>query len=614
MTSRKRHKARIACLLPVFWLCQEAKGQVSKQELQLELLSRVQYPFATRAEHVLMTSAGDVRNEARTIQLGGRIYHLGVDCVLHLDAGERIRLPFRGMTERGGERGSFELRLGNGRFRLLIKLGGFDLRKTGYRLAAVTQREKSPGRKHELEPAVPRWLRLLDKELAQLGYEEGPALSIQFENLEDLLENGNRRARYLFLKDLLLPAFRKESARLSPDPGPGRRGREAFLKRRREARKNRSKHKPGAKTFHAEDLAGLPLLGFLKRTGESEFAVTQLQRAFFATKDNPAEEKLHARLLTDFLTGLRWPLPKARDAERVIRPDDSYMRHGLAEEGDLDHPALDLGSMLLRQDHSFAYWPAGTPVGRPHVHATPYQVSDLNSARPGMQMWLVELKKDMYLLRSIIVLSHVLGGESHELEGLQDGELWRSSDPLLRCLGYPKGNHVHVEVLGIYAGAPARRALFYRMRLQQSFLAARSSLTAMAPVLMFQKGKAVLERAGVRLSLLLHRSTVLLPRLRGLRYRRKKARLETPLALTQERSWQRIKGGFRLQISLGEQPGGPALVLELFGKSSSPAELDAGAVELRLRPVFAEAFGSAKPGLLPALLEDFLLPRLGQRR
>jgi len=548
------------------------------ETLTAELLARVRWPLAVESDVVAFFDPSDVAVDPARIRLGGRLYQVGVDSVFHARAGASVTVPFAGAKHDEDDPDLLGVSLGGGKVALRIHVSGWRRADSGWQLAPHEPILEPPC------PELPRWSQALAKEVTALGYTSGPRLELRFDGLEQLFSGQPSKAQIAaLLWNVIVPRFRRESARKVVDPGPGLRGRERLLDR---TRKREDGWRPvGHRPFHSSQLRGLPPLGFFVRQDGHE-TVSELQRSGFDELKHAGEARIHERLLSRFLAGLRWPLPDPGPGfVRMHRPDDSWQRHGLEE-----HRAIDLGATLWRAGKLFV-WPVGTPVARPHAEATPTKV-----ARTDCRPWLVELTEGRYTLRVMMLLYHL--DRDGRLSGLGTGASgWRSADPWFRVLGIRKGNHTHLEVLGLFPGAPARERLFVRDRLAPALLAAPGAPAGPRPVAMIAR-----DRAQVRLSQLLFLAASHLPALPVAGG----SRLTIALRLTAENGWQRLgRGRFERRIPLDPRLG---VSLQLAGREQAGG-LARGPITIRV-----ERLGEwpCPESLWAPLEHGFLVPRVGQ--
>ncbi|MFQ5504698.1 MAG: hypothetical protein ACE5F1_07880 [Planctomycetota bacterium] len=545
------------CLLALSPLVQDSPptgaARLLREPLR-ELIARARWPFPAAPDTVALFSAADVELAPPRLHLGGKLYQVGIDCMLHLPAGTPVELPFDGMEALGARRYRLEL----GTATLELELSGLAAARRCLAPSVPGTFGRSPFDRGEGAPA---WLECCEKELRDLGYRSGPELRIEFRGLERLFDKEpSPRQIFDLIWNLLIPEFRARSARWTEDPGPGLRGREALLRRIQAAKEKR----PGRARFHSDELAGLPPLGFLVRGQNGSFEASRLQRCGFDGQRFPRESAVHRLLLEKLLNGLVWPLPEpGKGAERVLRPDDGWQRSGLVAS----HRAIDLGSMVLLEAGTAGYWPAGTPVCAPHALADPIEIE-----RKDGRAFLVELTQAPYLLRLLFVLYHLEERNgAMRLAAFASGTPhgWRSSEPLFRLLGLPKGNHVHIELVGLYPGAPAEQALFFALDLRTAFMRAPSGVTqAAAPRAFIAATLPAMQRPGVLLGRLLHRAAAALPRL-PLRRTSGGWKLGRPVELADFGAWHRRdrharQTVFELAIPLEAELG---LLLSLRGRS-----------------------------------------------
>jgi hypothetical protein len=191
-----------------------------------------------------------------------------------------------------------------------------------------------------------------------------------------------------------------------------------------------------------------PELGFFRVAAGRELAVPQHGAVF---------EELLAR----FLAELRWPLPDWPGLQRFAGEDDRFARHGYFQ-----HLAVDLGSRLVDENGDFHVLPAWTMTQPAHAELRHHAGA-------------VTVRGSDHLLRVGLASHHVdaddqlgrLGRLEPFAPDLPLGG-WRTSDPYLRLLGAPKGNHVHLVVRGLFEDQPERRTELMNWRLLPALLAA----------------------------------------------------------------------------------------------------------------------------------------------
>ena len=288
-----------------------------------------------------------------------------------------------------------------------------------------------------------------------------------------------------WIEDILLPHLVRQSARLALDPGPGRRGLEGLPKRC----KPQQHQLPSFLSRKARDL---PQFGFFERRkgGEWEQALLE-QKGFPLRFPNPKRQSqkwnplvmeqqwsAYEQLLQDLLQQLRWPLPKLPPQwGRVFLPDDGMDRGGIEV-----HEALDLGALSRRQDGRLGVWPEGVPVFSPLPKAKAIRAP----RRDGIGFSL-RLTRGGYRLEVLIFLYHLAPKGRPRLEGFSPQAPllgWARRDPSARIAGLPKGNHLHLELVGPFRGKPNLLRLFIAHRLLRSLLAAPSSGPPIAPLLL----------------------------------------------------------------------------------------------------------------------------------
>lgn len=519
------------------------------EDLVLDLCSRVRWPFALRADTVALAVPGDVGLRPPSLTLGSWLYHVGADAPLHLRAGTSVRLPFRGLEPDPEKPGRYRLPLlaGPRRVVLDLRLEGVEGRAGDLRLATDPPQRCIPR-------AAPRWQAELLHRFTAQGYEPGPALRIVFENIDELLGSAPpASALFRLLDGVLLPRFRAASAARAPDPGPGLRGREGLVARRR-ALLEQGRLPAPPRRFHSAELEDLPELGFFEAGRRVAIGDPGAHR--------PGERQraAHEAMLAEFLAGLRWPLPDPSGSERVLRPDDTWNRGGLEA-----HRALDLGSSLLLPGGSLTAWPAGTPVGAPHVAARTWR-----RPRSGARSWVVELEREGFRLRVLLCLYHLTEAEPARLAGYRGKGGWRSSDPLFRCLGLAKGNHAHLEILGLYPDAPRRRELLWTWHLPAVLRRAPSS----APPWSGPPSPLVLDRPAARLTHFLYQVGRAAPTIPGLARQGERYELRRPWIVPAH--WRRRAGGFEQTLAVA-----PMVLLQVQGRARAGRRILPGPLAVR---------------------------------
>ncbi len=392
----------------------------------VNLVDRARWPWPAQRDVVWLPEPA--WRQAGVIALGGRMYHVGADCIVNRAIDEPAREPFEGM--RGGK-----LVLRSGKTQVTLRIE-----------RSLGEADKDAKNFHT-------------RELARLGLKPAKeSLNLRLEGLDQLVEPHKSLA---FLRNVLAARFRELSAAKTKDPGPGRRWRNGLVERWRLNEEGKGTHPPPR--FHTRQLSDLPTLGFLHPDKNGKLAPTALQRSGFDWRVHRDEDTAHRKLLGDFVAGLVTPLPRLpRGARSTLRLDDTFGRDGLD-----DHDAIDLGSWIELTPGNFGYWPAGTPVRCPHQDGKPWR-----RPRQGARSWIVEVTSpayEPYCLRVLLAAYHLSDDDPPRLAAVEPGQPgggWTSSEPLMRALGVPKGNHLHLEVLGIYETAPRRRALFLRLMVQ----------------------------------------------------------------------------------------------------------------------------------------------------
>ncbi|MCB9916930.1 MAG: hypothetical protein H6832_00840 [Planctomycetes bacterium] len=368
--------------------------------LLLDLLECVEWPFETRTDTIWLQSPADHARDGATLAVGARLFETRAEIAIPNTENHARGLPFRGLqlSDSGGEtRGILRLepRVAEG----LLPRACFDLQ---VRLASsrIAPENGDP----------------IERALVARGHERGRSLVLHFDNLDELLPNADLRAA--FVSGPLAARFVEASAARTTDPGPTRRGRSALLA----GAQQRDTRPP--RVWHSRERApaGLGLHTQIRDTGR--------------------REAIYEALLADFLDGLCWPLPRAHgDARECFRLDDLPSRGGLD-----DHDALDCGALVSTDGRPLA-WPHGTKVRPPHRLAR-----RVESLRDRSIAWRVDVQRGADTL-SVWIGSYHVDPTTRSLMAYGNGEDawgWRSSAPAWRALGLPKGNHVHLEILGLH--------------------------------------------------------------------------------------------------------------------------------------------------------------------
>jgi len=421
-------------LLPPFLV----PGSLSAQDFyetlarRVALIARCRWPWPPIRGLCWAARPEDADPDSLALSVGGILYDRGLDVPIPMPEGLRARLPLDGFRPEGAGKGT-------------------------------------------LQGTVP--LGNLESPVVLEGFRNGTAsrrIRLRLSNPSDLLFPGeahDAKARRALLWRVLAPPFRRGSALLAKDPGPGLRGREHW-KDRRTPRKA-----PPPRSFRTRDLAGLPLLGFLVRTKEG-WKETRLQKRGYPgrlDKELRKEAAAFEALLAAFLDGLRWPLPVAEGMRPVFLPDDLLDRHGMGE-----HPGLDLGGLYLDGRNRPHVLRDGVPLRPPHVRARPWR-----RPRDDGEAWVVECRRGPHLLRVLMALYHLRDENPPRLdEGpIHDstGSWFRASDPWRRMQGVPKGPHLHLEILGLFPTSREMEACFLADPVPRRLLQAAERNTPAVP-------------------------------------------------------------------------------------------------------------------------------------
>ncbi|GEM_PF-4694715 len=283
-----------------------------------------------------------------------------------------------------------------------------------------------------------------------------------------------------WVEDLLLPHLVQRSAALAPDPGPKKRGLEGLAQRGSKQEMGQVHLRP----FLTRKVQNLPPFGFFEKKANGawvqarletwgfplEFQSTQQKKAPWTSKPLEKQKLLekqwkgYEQLLQKLLNHLRWPLPKLPPGwKRIMLPDDGPDRGGLEE-----HEALDLGALSLHKDGRLGVWPEGTPVFPPFSEGKKIPAPRQDGRGYGLQ-----LTQGKYRLKVLAFLYHLAPNGKPRLEGFSTRAPllgWERRDPSARLAGLPKGNHVHLELLGPFRGREDLLKLFLAHRLKRSLL------------------------------------------------------------------------------------------------------------------------------------------------
>ncbi|PIE24320.1 MAG: hypothetical protein CSA62_03295 [Planctomycetota bacterium] len=402
-----------------------------RERALLELESRCRWPFVTRPDFVPVPDFVSVATRPTRLLLGGRAFFPDIDVLVAGAA--RAGLPFEALIpldqdqDKGIQR--FRLPLLNERITIGIEL-----------------RERRPGAALNLPSQHPA--RSLAQRLRALASPKGPRLELRFTGLGQLLPPGaGVPDEQALLERVLLPRFRALAAHQWRPYPSGQRGL-AGLKMRGVAR-SQGKLRRARAPMHTRDL--------VRKESYGLFEIESGKRIVLGStpEDSPAEAA-QRQLLERFLAALQQPTPSPDGWRTLILADDGYGRFGLQT-----HAAFDLGSRLWHPKHGFACLRAGNPTRSPLAAALP-----IRSGREHARFWSWSAQFEGYELRILAALWHV--DQKSRLTSVRPNAAFggfRSSEPRLRAIGLPKGCHAHVEFVGLFEDAPARRSLFARLRL-----------------------------------------------------------------------------------------------------------------------------------------------------
>jgi hypothetical protein len=387
-----------------------------------ELLALLRHPLPARLDRVPLFAPDDVRPELPfSVRIGARLLRTDLEDVEEHRPGTAVFAPASTGELRVVAGGVVqEVTLGERTVRLT--LSGFDVAtlRAGHDLAEPVGTLSAARPAPHAEPA-----------LAELGYLPGPHLLLRIEGLFPDDEDGRRRFEE-FARARLLPALARAPSPRPAErpprwPAPSERTLRGYVEAERRSRPPVPPEPPAA-----------PDLGFFVVAGGRERRVAQRGPVF-------------ERLLRRLLDGLRWPLPEAPGLSRFAGGDDGFGRDDYFE-----HRALDLGSRMRDASGAFFVWPAGTPVFPLHV-----ELKGLSGK--------IETIEGDHRLRVSVAAHHVRAGAGKDgsIGSLEpfDASIplggWRTSDPYLRLLGVPKGNHLHVVLRGLREeeGIDARRGI-----------------------------------------------------------------------------------------------------------------------------------------------------------
>ncbi len=291
-----------------------------------------------------------------------------------------------------------------------------------------------------------------------------------------------------WIEDILLPHLVRQSARLAPDPGPGRRGIEGLPSRSLPGGDLPNKLTP----FLSREAPQLPPYGFFERGEDGKWKPSLLEKKGFPLRFKPNNRETpdwtpktmeqqwsaYEQLLQDLLHQMRWPLPKLPPQwVRRFLPDDGIDRGGIEA-----HEALDLGALSQRRDGRLGVWPEGVQVFSPLHKAEP-----IRAPRKDGRGFRLRLTRGPFRLVVLAFIYHLAPEGRPRLEGFSPGAPllgWVRRNPSARLAGLPKGNHLHLELLGPYRGKPDLLRLFVGHRLLRSLLAAPAPGPQRSPLLL----------------------------------------------------------------------------------------------------------------------------------
>nr|HMQ21578.1 hypothetical protein [Planctomycetota bacterium] len=343
---------------------------------------------------------GDAASGEKRTALGARLFETRAEVVFR-QREAATRAPFRAL----------ETKEAAGSAHAVLRLGGQVEGSVGFVLRL----------RFRSSSAAPNPGDGIERALVARGHERGRGLVIDFDNLDELLPDADER--HAFVAGPLAARFAAASATRTVDPGPTLRGRAAFLRSATDANK-----RAAPRVWHSRE--GRP-----SGLGLQTTIVDAQQR-----------ESLHMALADEFLAGIEWPLPAAPEGlDSLFRVDDLPTRGGLHE-----HDALDCGALISREDARLHSWPSGTEIRAPHRSAM--RVAALREASIA---WRVNIRRGDACLALWIGASHVdpRPRSLRGYNGSDDPWGWESAAPAMRALGVPKGNHLHLEVLGLHEDA-----------------------------------------------------------------------------------------------------------------------------------------------------------------
>ena len=526
-----------------------ANAAAERWHARQSLLAAVRWPLPLHDDVTWLAAPDDVSIEPASILLGARLWHTRAEAAFSARAGCRVALPFAGMRPIDLARSRFELALGpagrdlgpdaRARRTLRLRLEGVDISAAGaMRLRTAGKPKPAAQGRGDLSP-VERQLRV---ELASLGIARGPALRVVFENLDDFVDAEHTRA---FLWNELAARFREAASAKVIDPGPGRRGRQGLLLGPRRT--------PKPRRFDTRLWRDRPrAIGLLQRTTNGKLTPSKLAKSGYDGRAQPREAAIHARLIERFVEGLRWPLAPTR-ATTFFRADDRWSRHGLEE-----HRALDIGAGNWSPERGFLAWPTGALIKPPHAACASAQRQLVRA--PSDSAWVLDFAEGDYVLRVVVAAYHLQhaparpaldsedSGKGQRLalrgvHGAKHAAGWSSADPLWRALGYPKSNHLHLEVLGIFEGAEARQREFFERHLPTALLErAREAAKARPEAALVPLPR--LDAATRTLDALLTKAARKMPRIPGLG-----PNGELRSAWQASREWTAARGGFEHRLA-----------------------------------------------------------------
>lgn len=398
-------RARIACLATVLLtLAAGTRARACAQDLEpwkrdallIELLDRVRWPLRPQTDILWMVSPGDFDADGKSLALGARLWEARAEFVVQPAPQDRVSACLDGAVSLDSDSARRTAR------RFTLRLGADD--ETPFDLRFVVR----------IDAVAPQPMHFVERQLVARGYRRAAAVVVEFDNLHELFSDPSLQRA--FVAGPLAARFRAASAARTTDPGPTRRGRDAWLESKGVDRRPR-------RIWHSREKrpAGL---------------------GFFSTSTDVDErERARYALLQEFVDGIRWPLPNAgADWLPFFRSDDLPGRLGLEM-----HDAIDCGA-LRSDDGKLGSYRAGTKLTALHDRAR-----SVEALRSGSRAWRIDLLARGHRLSLWVGAYHLTAsGGLAGWNGSTAPASWRTADPALRALGWPKGNHVHIEILGAF--------------------------------------------------------------------------------------------------------------------------------------------------------------------